>query len=308
MRRLGTVLSLFLLSACSARHSPPPPAHGKLADGVVATVGHDSVSVQTVERIARAEHIALPLARKHAISDALFAAGARERFAGTGRVKSAENAGLARALLEQLKSQAQAEGPVTDAEVARLTQLHWYDLDRPASVRTTHAVVLVNKPADDAPAKALAQRILEAVDGVHDPAAFKKRAEAVPTGGLQVRVETLPPVAADGRVIPEQPPLPGAELQHFDKQFAEAANAITKVGEHSPVVRSKFGYHVILLDKRLPAKHVSLDQRRKELAAEAIAARAGKAEKALLKRLRASTPTQVVRSFGDLTSRVRVQP
>lgn len=310
MRTAVDRLVLFVLlasaSACSGHKPPPAPLRGTLAAGVVATVGPDAVSAQTVQRIARTEHVGLAKAREQAIEDALFALGARARFRNTGSIKSAENAALARRLLEQLKAQAVAQGPVTDAEIARLTALHWYELDRPAAVRTTHAVVLVKKPADDAPAKALAQRILAAVDGVHDPATFKKRVEALPTGGLHVKVETLPPVAADGRVIPEQKPLPGAKPEEFDKQFAKAANAIESVGEHSPVIHTRFGYHVILLDARLPAKRVPLAERRKELAQEAIDDRARAAEKALLARLRASAPVHVVRAFDDLTSRVQV--
>jgi len=304
--RLGPALLLALAGGCGGdRTSAPEPARGTLSAGVAATVGTDAVSVQTVQRIARAEHVPLGEARKRAVQDAVFALGARDRLRNTGRVGLADNTALARRMLEQLKAQAAAQGPPTDAEVARLTQRHWYDLDRPASASTTHAVVLVKKPADDAAAKALAQRILQAVDGVHNAAAFKKQVGSVPTGGLQVKVETLPPVAADGRVIPDEPPAPGAKPGHFDIQFAEAANAIASAGEHSPVIHSRFGYHVILLDKRLPAKRVPLEDRRKKLTNEAIDDRAKAAEQALLERLRASTPVEVVRSFDDLTSRVR---
>lgn len=287
--------------------SAPAPARGKLAQGIAATVGPDAVSVETVRRIAKAEGVTLLEARRRAIDDALFAAGARERFHGTGRVASVDNAVLARRLLEELKAKAEAQGPITDAEVARLTERHWYEFDRPASARTTHAVVVVKKPADDAPAKALAQRILAAVDGVHDPAEFKKRVEALPKGGLDVRVQNLFPVAADGRVVPDQRPLPGAKPETYDKKFAEAANAIKKVGAHSPVIHTRFGYHVILLDQRLPAKRVPLEERRKKLTAEAMDDRARNAENAILKRLRATTPVQVARALAALTSKVRIQ-
>lgn len=304
-----SVLLLALAGACSGdRSSAPSPSRGSLAQGVAATVGPETISVETVRRIARAQHVTLREARRRAVQDALFAAGARAGLQHTGRVQLAGDTVLARRLLEQLKARAVAQGPPTSAEIERLTARHWYELDRPAAVRTTHAVVLVKKPADDAPARALAQRILEAVDGVHDAAAFKKRVTALPTGGLQVKVETLPAVAADGRVVPEEAPDPGAKPQLFDKQFAEAANAIQTAGDHSPVVHTRFGYHVILLDKRLPAKRVPLAERRKKLAGEAIDDRAQAAEQALLKRLRASTSVRVVRAFDDLTSRVRFQP
>jgi parvulin-like peptidyl-prolyl isomerase len=297
--------ALVLASACGNRAARPVASQSqKLAPGVAALVGADAISIATVRQIANAQHVPPERARKLAVEDALFAAAARARWSGTGWVAAAEDTSLARALLEQLQARAGAAGPPTDAEVAKLTAKQWVELDRPPAARTTHAVVLVKKPSDDARAKALAERIARAVHGVSDPAEFKELAKAVPTDGLKVHVEDLPPVTADGRVVPA--PGQGESAGRFDPQFAAAANAIPAVGDQSPVVKSAFGYHVILLDARLPAKRVPLEKRRALLADHVIDERARAAQSTLLKKLTSATRIEVARTAIALTGRVRV--
>ena len=147
--------------ACSATSGAPAPAsqRARLPSGIAARVGSDEVALATVARIARAQGVPLALARDRAVSDALFAQAARSVFASGSVVPVSERSAAARALLETLKAEAHARGPGSDAEVAVLTDRHWQELDRPPSVRTTHAVVRVENPASDAKARALAERI-----------------------------------------------------------------------------------------------------------------------------------------------------
>ncbi len=172
--------------------------------------------------------------------------------------------------------------------------------------RTVHAVVVPKNPGEDAAAKALADRIAQAVAGVSDPGEFVKKARAVPSGKLKVVVELLDPCSADGRVHPSQQPPPGAQPPRFDEDFAKAANAIEKVGDQTPVVKLKSGFHVILLVQKLPEKRVPLEERRAQLAGEVFNARAKSAEESLLARLSAGVPVLVARSALDLTSLVRI--
>jgi hypothetical protein len=68
----------------------------------------------------------------------------------------------------------------------------------------------------------------------------------VPPGDLRVKVEVLPPVALDGRAIdPDRPPPGGPPEQRLVAAFAEAANALDRPGQISPVVKTPFGYHVM---------------------------------------------------------------
>ena len=287
-----------------ATPAPQPTLHVALAAGIAAKVGNEESAVATVTRVAQAQRVAPSLARDYAIDDARLAAAARADLSSS-LVKVLERAALSRALLEGMQAEAAARGPATDAEIAELTALRWQEFDRPETVRTTHAVVLVQKPEQDAPARALAQRIRDAVGSTTDPQEFIRLAQAVPHDGIELRAERLPAVTRDGRVFfPDQPQL-SANSQRFDPDFAAAAFALG-VGQISQPAKSSFGYHVILCEARLPELRVPLEQRRQLLAGEVAKGRAERAKQELLERVGRATPVAVARSVDDLTARVRV--
>ena len=292
------------LSCASSGDQPAPTSQrAQLAPGILVQVGSDQIALDTVVRIAKAQRVSPVVAREHATSDALFAAGARAAFQGGSVVAVLERAAWSRALLEGLKAEAAARGPGTDTEIGEITALRWQDLDRPESARTTHAVARVQGPDTDAKAKAVAERIAEAVRSVHDPDEFIRLAQAVPHEGIDVRAERLPAVTSDGRSY--DPDNPSAASQGFDKDFSRAANGLS-AGEISAPVKSAFGYHVILCEARLPALHVSLEQRRTLLNDEILKLRAERAKQDLLARLSRENPTMIARSAEDLTSLIRV--
>jgi hypothetical protein len=149
--------ALLVAAACSSRADlHPSQQYARLPVGVVAQVGSDEVALETVRRISVAQAVSPEQARARALTDALFAAGARSAYEGRAVVPVLERAAWAPALLEGLKDDALARGPASDAEVAELTAVRWRELDRPPSVRTTHAVALVEKAADEAEARAVA--------------------------------------------------------------------------------------------------------------------------------------------------------
>jgi parvulin-like peptidyl-prolyl cis-trans isomerase-like protein len=276
-----------------------------LPAGLAAKVGAEEIALGTVAAIARAQNVALPVARDLAARDATFAAGARSAFAGHPIVPVIERGADARALLEFFKAEAAARGPASDAEVTELTALRWQDFDRPETVRVSHAVAIVEKPEQDAPARAIAQRLYEAVRGVSEPQEFIRLAQAVPHEGVDVRAERLPALTRDGRCYyPEGAP-PELANQRFDKDFARAAHELTP-GQISAPVKSIFGYHVMLWEARLPERHPSLEERRALLADEVLKGRAERAKQELLARSSSSTPISIARSVEDLTALVQV--
>jgi hypothetical protein len=305
--RLGPAGVLCLVTAiapgCRSTQQFASSSSASLEQGVVASVAGESIAALTVGRIASAQGLDVRAACDHAITDALFAAEARHNLKSGAEIRSIESATLARAFLEQLMREAQAQGPPTDDELAALTRERWVDLDRPSTVRTTHAVVLVKDPKDKPRARALATRIAEATRAAASGADFEKLAEAVPRGDLEARVESLPPMTPDGRAFEPNDP---SVRQQFDEDFARAANAIAEVGKSSPVTETKFGFHVIHLVERLPEKRVPIDQRRVLLYDEIVAKRAARAEQRVLDGLRQTTPVQVDRSAPDLLSKLRV--
>jgi hypothetical protein len=300
---LGALLCWACSDRLESRKAGPSQVH--LAAGLAAKVGAEDVALSTVASIAHAQRLSLPAARHLATRDALFAAGARAAFSGGWIVPVVERGAWARALLEGFKADAAARGPASDTEVTELTALRWQELDRPETVRTTHAVALVAKPEEDAAARAVAQRLYEALLGVSDPQEFIRIAQGVPHEGVDVRAERLPAVTRDGRCYyPEGAP-PELANQRFDKDFAEAAHRLA-VGKISGPSKSSFGYHVILCEARLPENHVPLEERRRLLADEVQKGRAERAKQELLGRLSSATPILVTRSVEDLTAQIQV--
>jgi peptidyl-prolyl cis-trans isomerase C len=278
-----------------------------LAPGVAARVGEQDIEAALVQRVAAAQKIDAVQARERLVKDALYAEHARSELAAGGRVAVAERAALARVLLERLERDARAEGAPTEQELAEIAKVRWLEFDRPPSARTSHVVVLVQPKTDKAAARRLADRIAQEVRGITDATKFRERAEAVPKGGLRVHAESLPGVTADGRVVSERPLPPGAPSS-FDVAFSAAANAIEEVGQQSPVVESIYGFHVILLEERLPEKRIPRESWPKLLGEEALTARARLREQELVERLERSTRIERDRAASALTAEVRVRP
>jgi uncharacterized protein (UPF0147 family) len=240
------------------------------------------------------------------VRDALFAAAVRENTAQAAGVSVAERASFGRALLESLEQQARDAGPGTDAEVNEVTAERWLEFDRPASVRTSHAVVLVKKPDEAAPARALAERLRAALRGITGSAEFLERARAFPAPEpLSISAEQLSPVTADGRMW-EHGPRP--QVVTLDPDYTRAAHALKHPGDQSPIVKSAFGYHVIFLEELVPEQRVPLEERRALLSDEIVTRRARKLVEATLTRLRQATPSEVVRAADSLTALVPATP
>jgi peptidyl-prolyl cis-trans isomerase C len=298
--RLVLLSVAFSLLSCTSG-SNQEPTRQSLPEGVAARVGGELVDTRTIARIASARRVAPTEARDLAIKDALFAAWARHDSANAPAVVVAERAALGRALLEALEAEAMNAGSATDAELAELVAERWTELDRPPSVRTTHAVIRVKKPEDAAPGLALAERLARELRGITDAAAFIERASAFDAKPFELVTERLNPVTPDGRVW-EPNGRPGSQLPSgFDLDYARAANAIERAGEQSPVVKTAFGYHVILLDERLPERRLSPEERRAALEHEIVSRRARKLVESTVARLRSATPIERERNEDSLT-------
>jgi len=300
-------LAVLTAFACG-EHRAPEVATEPLPAGLAARAGDQEIRLSSVARIARAQGVAPKAARERAISDALLAAAVRTSPNEAHRVVAAERSVLARAVVERARDDAWALGPPTDQEVQELTEQRWPELDRPPSVRTTHAVVLVKQPADDGPARDLAAMLARAVTGAKDSDDFIARARAVPKQGLELTAEQLPAVTPDGRMwgAAERGPRP---LQgSLDLDFTRGASALREPGEQSPVVKSAFGYHVIRLEERYPEHRLSLEERRTALTPDILSRRGKRELDALIGRLRAQTPVVTERAAEALTGLVAVEP
>lgn len=298
----GTLL--LLVGACS-KSTPSSTTSVVLDDTMAARVGEQSIELQTVQRIASARHLAPKAALELAVEDALLAARAKSELPPYAPASHLERLTLARSLLEQIKDEAQAKGPPTEAELKQVVDGWWWELDRPELFRVTHAVVILDKgatPEQDESARMLAEKIRAAVLGAK-PNEFRKRAESVDKGGLKVTIQDLNPVASDGRVVDiRRPPKRGGATAPYNAAFAAAAAALRDIGEISPVVKSSAGYHVMILTERVPAQRAPQDQ----LDAEVYEQRAGKVRGDLVAALRAGNNVSVLDQAMALTGLVRV--
>jgi hypothetical protein len=281
---------------------------GTLPSGVIARVGSFDVLSERVARVAEAQHVSAKAACDAEVRDALFASGALARnLADTPDVAAALRGRLARTTLSLLAHEAASQEP-TDDEVAAATARHFVDLDRPESFRVIHAVVIVAAGADGATkgrARDVAERIRRAVAHVKDPSEFRSRVEAVDRSGLDVKVEELRPVAADGRIVdPENPPVPGGEPGGYVPRFAAAAARLAQPGDQSDVVETEYGWHVLMLIERRPAHTVPLEERRRILRDEIIAWRAKRSVEALRTDLRNKHKPVIERSADALLAGV----
>ncbi|MGK4005927.1 peptidyl-prolyl cis-trans isomerase [Sorangium sp. So ce1036] len=296
-----------------------------LRPDVAARVGAEEIPVALVGRIATAQRISPAQARDAAIRDALFAAEARARgLEQAPDVQREINAVLARRLLHHLSEEAANAGPVTDDELRVATERHWLELDRPEGYRTVHAVVRLAADADEvtrARAKEVAEAVRAAVASARevalrsapppatgprqpppaDPAAdaFVSAAKGIPTSGLELVAEPLPPVTAAGRVL-------AAESQQFDPDFSRAAASLAARGDLSAPIPSRFGVHVIMLLERIPAQVVPAEERRRLVRDEVVTDRARAALARLLEGLRREP--KVVGGFDALLELVRIEP
>jgi hypothetical protein len=284
-----------------------------LPDTVVARVGSEPIAAVTVERLAAARGLEPEAALAALVQDALLATGARERIAEAGWVSAIERASLARALLESLSRASEAQGVPTDLELGELRREGWETYDRPESVRTAHAVVLVKEEGDRAKALESARELLQAVEGQTEQLPFLEAAAgmaaAIKERGFELRAERLPPVTADGRlVLKDEPAFERRGAEKLEAAYAEAAHRIETVGAQSGIVETRYGFHVILSVERIAESTYSVDELRVVGAQDVYDKRSRAELEKLLAKLVAQAAPSPSRAAKELTAQVRVAP
>jgi hypothetical protein len=101
----------------------------------------------------------------------------------------------------------------------------------------------VGELQNDVPILADAKGVLAAVSGLTDLDEFVAKAEATAKTPLQARL--LPPVAADGKVVPVLPQDRG--IESVTEILAKAISELDTVGQLSDVVATEDGFHLLLL-------------------------------------------------------------
>ncbi len=298
-------LAAWGLIACTGGSSNGRDVELQLATGDAARVGDAVVSLELVKRVAVAQARAPEAVLPGLIRDTLFAQ--KLQRSEPQKADYLRRTAFAVAITKSFLEQAKAAGPPTDDEVKHFTERNWYQLDRPEMARTVHALIVVGEGQDKAAARSVATKLQENLresEGLED---FVQRAKAFDAGDWELKLEQVKAVSVDGQAVdPNQPPRPGQPPDSYDRDFAAAANALQTEGQVSDVVETKFGFHVLILRDRLPARQFSFEERRQLLSDEIYDARANKLQQQALERLRAEVPITVERSAVDAMGMAQV--
>jgi hypothetical protein len=164
-----------------------------------------------------------------------------------------------------------------------------------------HAVALTPAGGNTEAALKVGKELQEKLAGITNPDEFLRVAQAVPKGEVAIRAERVPAICADTRGF--QLGIAGAQSAgNFDAEFTRAAHALAAPGDQSPLVHTGFGYHVILLQERLPERRVAREDARRQLLDDAVARRADQRKRGLVERLQAAGRIEVSRNFEALTA------
>lgn len=292
-----------MLLSCTERASVterPSDTQAALGGSVAARIDGEAIPLSLVEAVAQAQHVSAKDAARKIIDDEIAANSARKRGLDQ-RLPTSWNltATRGRIMADRLRDAATKAGPPTDEEVARLSERHWEEVDRPATVGVMHAIAIRPKnPAMALEAKQVGEALLAATKDATSDEDFEAKAKAVPhSKDIETRVERLPEFTKDGRVVG------GGGM---DATFSAAAHAIPSVGAMSGIVETKFGWHVIRLLGRTPPRQMPLEDRRRAFAEEVVAMRGSDAVSGLMKELMAKTRVEVSPSAAALMQSVSI--
>ncbi len=127
----------------------------------------------------------------------------------------------------------------------------------------------VNPSAYDLPGATSARHILIRTDERSDEEAMKiaKEVRAKAVAGEDF-VALVKDYSEDPSKASNDGLIPGADTEAMDPSFAEAVKRIAKPGDISPVIKSQFGYHVILLVQRTESKPRSFAEVKDKIVSE----------------------------------------
>lgn len=269
----------------------PSAVAASLGGTLVARVGEIGIDRALVTEIARARKLRASEALAAVVDEALLVHAAQKNGAEKEPAVEFRLAStLSRALLRQVRDKAIAAASFTDEELAPIVTRDWLSVDHPELRRVVHALVRKDVPNGRAVATELRAALLTVggPDAAKNETAFAEAAKSfkVPSGPA-VHVEGLR-LAADGRIAEQ-----GVDGS-VEEAFTKGTFAIPEVFGTSDVVETTYGFHVIRLVVKTPARRLTREEKIEKLRSALIANRVGPAQEQLLQSLRAAARPELV--------------
>jgi hypothetical protein len=247
----GLASTVFMFFAALGCQNLPTPT------GSQSRSATEGAALTQAERQARREMSELwaspaPHLDDNLIADSLLAEASRQAY--PARAAVIERATLGRALVEAMSKSTLRANPPQQQETLQVRSLHWLLLDRPRAVRTAVVRVPVPEMASDQKYQQLAQELRTAAQNAHNIEGLLQSLAGVQTT-LEVQRMRMPPVAADGRVVPLLPQDYELNIERVAPEFAQQASALIEAGQLSSVFASSDAYQFLFCEEIIDATH-----------------------------------------------------
>lgn len=190
-------------------------------------------------------------------AELLWGEARRRGLERSAEVRDVVAAALARRFLAlTFEREVTPETAVTDDDLRKAYQRNAGELDRPEMRQVVHVLVPFDNAAEPEPAR---KQVLRA------------RAEEVARRAATVRsgaeMMALAPALSDGDITLKAEQIATGPVGYTVAQFARPVFELPHEGAVSGVVETRFGFHVIYLERIVPPRHIPLEQVAPELRA-----------------------------------------
>lgn len=245
---------LLLAATLTAQAQSNPDEVVVSRGGVSITLRDIDAFVQRVPKEQREKFIDSPARITDMLTNMLLTRQLAEQARNEHLDQQPEVAAQVRAVQDEVLARFRMKDFLDKIKVPNLDQLvaeqyatHKELYRIPASVDVKHVLITTEKRSDEE-AKALAEKV---------------RAEAV--AHPKTFDELVTTYSEDTSKSENQGLMKDATAEKYAQPFRDAAGALTRVGEVSPVVHSDYGYHVLELVAKRPERQQTLAEVREQL-------------------------------------------
>ena len=282
------VLAVLAVVSCGDSVVPlrePAADSGEgLRTGLVSVVDGRGISAEALKTLLNETRLSPREALSRLQDEQLLAAEAARR----GYAERAETRRLARqALVQALLTHDVESEPVSEAELDAAYARARARFETPERRKASHVLAYLAKDASEVQeraARAFIEQTCRQLTASNTPGAVLDELKLAQPPGVALKIEDLPAVADDGQLVPE---------------FRRALFSRATPGVVAQPVRTRFGWHCIVLQSILPPSRVPLADARRELRRDLGTQKYKQRFDSLLASLRDRTPVR----YADDTAR-----